>query len=346
MINQQIDNLEITNWAVGDAPLAGTDFAGPGLAAAIGNFDGVHLGHQAVIMAASTAAMRDNLMPAVITFDPHPREFFRQDDAPFTLTDRREKDRLLAGALNNAGGLSKARIIHITFDDTLRRTDAQSFVVDVLRQLGVVQLFAGADFAFGKGRGGDVDTIRAVGQPVGISASTVPLLADKNSAVISSSRIRAALQAGDPNAASAMLGRDWAVTGTVIKGDARGRQIGFPTANIALGNLQRPAFGVYAGDVYMDDAVDTIAGDAGLRLIGHAVANIGIRPTVENRGVLCEAHLFDRDLDLYDKRLLVCLKAFLRPEQKFSAIEDLINQIAVDAEAARQLLSKLASGQS
>ena len=129
-----------------------------------------------------------------------------------------------------------------------------------------------------------------------------------------------------------MLGRDWAVTGKVIKGDKRGRSIGFPTANIALGSLQLPAFGVYAVEV------DLEASDTQVRKIGNGVANIGIRPTVQNRGVLCETHLFDRDLDLYDKRLLVRLKAFLRPEQKFSGIEELINQIGLDAKKARQFL--------
>ena len=129
-----------------------------------------------------------------------------------------------------------------------------------------------------------------------------------------------------------MLGRDWAVTGSVIKGDKRGRSIGFPTANIALGSLQFPAFGVYAVEVDLEED------NAQVRKIGNGVANIGIRPTVQNRGVLCETHLFDRDLDLYDKRLLVRLKAFLRPEQKFSGIEELIDQIGLDAEKARQLL--------
>ena len=167
----------------------------------------------------------------------------------------------------------------------------------------------------------------------------MPLLVDTNTAVISSSRIRAALQAGAPDAAAAMLGHAWAVTGTVIRGDSRGRTIGFPTANIALGSLQHPAFGVYAVEIDLDDGAGPVC------QIGNGVANIGIRPTVQNRGVLCEAHLFDRDMDLYDKRLLVRLKAFLRPEQKFSGIEELINQISLDAEAARQLLPPFALGQ-
>ena len=206
--------------------------------------------------------------------------------------------------------------------------------------LGVRHLFAGIDFAFGKGRGGDFETINNVGKDVGMKATALPLLVDDNTAVISSSRIRAALQAGDPDAAAAMLGRDWAVAGTVIRGDARGRSIGFPTANIALGPLQHPAFGVYAVEV------DIEFDNGEVRKIGNGVTNIGIRPTVRNRGVLCETHMFDRDIDLYDKRLLVRLKAFLRQEQKFSGIEELICQIDLDAKTARKLLPQFVVGQS
>ena len=163
--------VEMIDWAVGDAPLAGTAFAGAGLAAAIGNFDGVHRGHQKVVAAAVAAARRDGLLPSVITFDPHPREFFRQDEAPFHLADRREKDRLLAGLL---GQMGPARVIHIRFDDALRSTRADQFVSDILAGLGVRQLYAGTDFAFGKGRGGDLQTINQVGKPSGISATAVP----------------------------------------------------------------------------------------------------------------------------------------------------------------------------
>ncbi len=337
MKNQQKNMVDVIDWAVGDAPLVQSNSSQLSLAAAIGNFDGVHLGHQRVVRAATAVAQRDNLTPAVITFDPHPREFFRQDEAPFYLSDRREKDRLLAGLLRQ--GVS-AKIIHVRFDDALRKTNACHFISDVLANLGVRQLFAGTDFAFGKGRGGDFETLNNVGKDIGMEATAVPLLVDANTAVISSSRIRAALQAGDPNAAAAMLGRDWAVAGTVIRGDARGRGIGFPTANIALGPLQRPAFGVYAVEVDIED-------DSGMvRQIGNGVANIGIRPTVQNRGVLCETHVFDWDSDLYEKRLLVRLKAFLRQEQKFSGIEELMCQIALDAETARQLLPQFVFGQS
>ena len=341
-MTQQLDHIvEIATWAVGDRSLRdtadGTGFAGPGLVAAIGNFDGVHKGHRQVIAAAGSAANAAGLLPAVITFDPHPREFFRYDETPFRLTDRREKDRLLTTIFASMG---PARVIHVVFDELLRRTEADEFVTGILDCLGVRQIIAGRDFAFGKDRSGDLGGINKVGASVGITASPVPLLTDENGAVVSSSRVRAALQAGTPDAAAAMLGRDWAVTGTVIRGDARGRKIGFPTANIALGGLQHPAFGVYAVEIDCDE------GGAAPRPLGVGVANIGVRPTVADRGVLCEAHLFDQQIDLYDKRLMVRLKAFLRPERKFAAIEDLIKQIEIDAAAARAMLPKQAAAQS
>ena len=314
---------EVIRWQIGDASLDGAS-----LAAAIGNFDGVHRGHQKVVAAACEAAKRDGLVPAIITFDPHPREFFRQEDAPFYLADRVEKDRLLSN-------LRVDRIIHISFNESLRRTDAKDFVTSVLPALGVKQLYAGADFAFGRGRGGQIDTINDYGASVGIVAFSVPLLQDENSVVISSSRIRAALQAGDPAAAAAMLGRDWALTGTVIIGDQRGRKIGFPTANIMLETLQQPAFGVYAVEVDIDDGQTTLQRRAG------GVANIGVRPTFEKKDVQCEVHLFNRDCDLYGQRLLVRLKAFLRPEKKFAGIDELLAQISTDADHARRILSDL-----
>ena len=323
MVKDDKKMAQVVRWQIGDAALDG-----PPLAAAIGNFDGVHRGHQKVVAAACDAAKRNGLVPAIITFDPHPREFFRQEDAPFHLADRTEKDRLLSS-------LDVDRIIHVSFDEALRRTDAEDFVSSVLPALGVKQLYAGSDFAFGRGRGGQIDTINDYGASVGIAPFSVALLQDENSVVISSSRIRAALQAGDPVAAASMLGRDWAVTGTVIKGDQRGRKIGFPTANIALETLQHPAFGVYAVEIDIDDGAAAPQKRAG------GVANIGIRPTFEKKDVLCEAHLFDSDCDLYGQRLLVRLKAFLRPEQRFSGIDALLAQIATDAEQARRILSDL-----
>ena len=311
---------QILSWAVGDAALSQGD-----MVAAIGNFDGVHRGHQQVIENARAAGAARGLPVGVVTFDPHPREFFRHDETPFHLADRAEKDRLIAA-------LGVDRIIHVTFDDNLRCTNADDFVTGVLPALGVKALFGGADFAFGRGRGGDIETISRIGSAVGITANAGPLLTDGNSAVISSTRIRAALQSGEPGLAAALLGHQWAVTGIVEQGDQRGRTIGFPTANIPLGMLLHPAFGVYAVQIFD-------AGEGGdLTLLGNGVANLGIRPTVENRGVLCEAHLFDQQPDLYGRRLAICLRAFLRPEHKFTGIDELTAQIAKDAREARAIL--------
>ena len=320
MIQNDPNPCQIMRWAVGDAPLGLGE-----MVAAIGNFDGVHRGHQQVIEAARSAASARGLPVGVVTFDPHPREFFRRDETPFHLADRAEKDRLIAA-------LGVNRIIHVTFDDNLRCTNADEFVKSVLPALDVRALFGGADFAFGRGRGGDIDTINAIGANVGITATAVPLLADTNSAVISSTRIRAALQSGEPDLAAAMLGHHWAVTGVVEQGDQRGRTIGFPTANIPLGALLHPAFGVYAVQIF--DAAE----DGNFTLLGNGVANIGVRPTVEHRGVLCEAHLFDQQPDLYGRRLAICLHAFLRPERKFTGIDELTAQIAKDAREARAIL--------
>ena len=322
--------FEVVTWSVGDAPLTGGD-----VVAAIGNFDGVHLGHQQVINAAIAAARARSLPSAVVTFDPHPREFFRQDDTPFHLVDRLEKDRLIAA-------LGVDRIVHVTFDDNLRCTDAAAFVTRILPALGVRSLFAGTDFAFGNRRGGDIATINKIGADVGIDATSVPLLTDANSAVVSSTRIRAALQSGESDLAAAMLGHNWSVTGIVQQGDQRGRTIGFPTANIPLGALLHPAFGVYAVQILAADAPNTVKpGEDSFELLANGVANIGIRPTVDHRGVLCEAHLFDQQIDLYGRRLAVSLKSFLRPEQKFTGIDELTAQIAKDARAARAILPPL-----
>lgn len=228
----------------------------------------------------------------------------------------------------------------MTFDEALRSTDAERFVTEILPALGVRSLYAGADFAFGRGRGGDIASINALGansngDGIGIDATGISLLADDNSAVVSSSRVRAALQAGEPEQAAEMLGHDWAITGVVQQGDQRGRTIGFPTANIPLGNLLHPAFGVYAVQIFSAEP------GSEYHLLGNGVANIGIRPTVEDRGVLCEAHIFDQQIDLYGQRLAVTLKSFIRPERKFSGIDELTDQIARDAEAARTILPQI-----
>jgi riboflavin kinase/FMN adenylyltransferase len=307
---------EIIHWTLGEAARSGG-----ALVAAIGNFDGVHQGHQQLIeKACQLAAGQPGSQPAVLTFSPHPRGWFRPTDTPFLLADEMLKNRLLAEA-------GAATIIHVTFDKALQQTEASDFAAKVLQPLNISHLVGGADFAFGKGRSG---TLASLGESVAVTA--MPLLTDENGAVISSSRIRAALQAGQPGLAAEMLGRPPVLAGPVLTGDQRGRQLDFPTANIQLGAFQHPAYGVYA----ILAGIEGVAGPFAGYFAG--VANIGKRPTFADRGVLAEAHLFDFDQDIYGKRLEIQLKAFVRPEQKFTSLESLRAQIAADAAQAKECL--------
>ena len=254
-----------------------------GASVALGNFDGVHLGHAHVLRAAHGA--RPDAALAVLTFEPHPRELFRPDDPPFRLTLSAERADALAG-------LGVRAVFEIPFDRPFSLMTAEQFVVEVLHEgIGAHHLVCGPDFAFGHRRGGDVGFLAARAETLGIGLTIVPPLSDEGGPV-SSTRIRRLLQDGYPERAARELGRPWAIRGMVAHGDARGRTIGFPTANVALGRHLEPARGVYA-------VVATLAD--GARVSG--VANIGRRPTVssdvESR---LEAHLFGFDGDLYDRR--------------------------------------------
>lgn len=314
--------VQVFDWALGDAvPAVMSD--GQKLVAAIGNFDGVHLGHQQVISKARQAADEVGLPLAILTFSPHPRAYFRPDDAPFLLMDRQAKIEALA-----AQGADM--VVHIAFTAELQSCSAEGFVRDVLARLGVVQLFAGADFAFGRGRSGDMDILAELGTHHSMAITPVSLVPDEHSATISSSRIRAALQSGQIALASSMLGHDPVISGPILQGDQRGRLLSFPTANLSMTNLLAPAFGVYAVEAQLGEPAN------GAKLYG--VANIGVRPTVNDRGVLCEVHLFDFDQEIYGERLTVYVKDFIRSEAKFNGLEELKAQIAKDVEAAKRLL--------
>ena len=290
-----------------------------GATIALGNFDGVHLGHAHVLRAAHGA--RPDAPLAVLTFEPHPREVFRPDDPPFRLT--------LSPARAEALAVLGVKLVYeIVFDAAFSEMTAEAFISEVLHHgLGARHLVCGPDFAFGHRRRGDIAFLAARAEALGIGLTVVPPLADE-SGPISSSRIRRALQDGYPERATIKLGRHWAIRGTVTHGDARGRSIGFPTANIALGRHLEPARGVYAVIIRLPD---------GRRLRG--VANIGRRPTVnsgpESR---LEVNLFDFEGDLYGEELDVALHAFLRPERKFPGLDALRAQIAADAAEARRVL--------
>jgi riboflavin kinase/FMN adenylyltransferase len=286
---------------------------------ALGNFDGVHRGHAEVLAAAHQA--RPDLAPVALTFEPHPREHFRPDDPPFRLT-------LLPAKARALGALGARAVVAIPFDAGFSAMAAEGFVEEVLHQgLGARHLACGPDFAFGHRRGGDVAFLRAAAEARGIGLSVVPKLADAEGP-ISSTRVRRLLQDGYPERAAALLGRDWAITGPVTHGDARGRTIGFPTANIPLGRHLEPARGVYAVRARLADG----------RLVP-GVANLGRRPTLGGDPVSrLEAHLFDFAGDLYGQELEVALVAFLREERRFADFGELTRQIAADAAEARRVL--------
>ncbi len=286
---------------------------------ALGNFDGVHRGHAHVLRAAHAA--RPGAKLAVLTFEPHPRELFRPDDPPFRLTLERERQDALAA-------LGVEILYEIPFDRAFSELSAEAFVNDVLHDgIGAVHLACGADFAFGHRRGGDVAFLAGRAEALGMGLSVVPSLSDAQGP-ISSTRIRRLLQDGYPERAAADLGRPWAVRGVVSHGDKRGRTIGFPTANIPLGQHLEPTRGVYAVTATLADGA-TVPG----------VANIGRRPTVED-GLQSrvEAHLFDWEGDLYGQEIAVALHVFLRAERKFASFDELRGQIATDASQARAVL--------
>ena len=301
-----------TNWSNLPADARGATIA-------LGNFDGLHRGHVQVLRAA--AAARPDAELAVLTFEPHPRELFRPDDPPFRLTLSTERAAALA-----AHGV--ALVYELAFDHNFSLMTADSFVAEVLQAgLGARHLACGPDFAFGHRRGGNVTFLAAQAAAQGIGVSVVPPLADAEG-VISSTRIRRALQDGYPERATSALGRPWAIRGVVAHGDKRGRTIGFPTANVALGRHLEPARGVYAVTVTLPDGI-----------VRPGVANIGRRPTVnEGPESRLEVNLFDFAGDLYGQEIGVALHGFLRGEQKFSGLDELKAQIAVDAEQARDLL--------
>lgn len=286
-------------------------------ALAIGNFDGVHLGHGALIRRLVAAACASALAPTVLTFEPHPREFFAPESAPARLTTLREKLELLAEC-----GAEQAMVCH--FNAGFAALTAGDFVEQVLVQgLKARHVIIGDDFRFGRGRQGDFQFLQAAGQRYGFGVEAMgSVLADGER--VSSSGVREALAAGDMEKAARLLGRPYVIDGRVIHGDKIGRQIGFSTANIRIKHDPLPMTGVFAVEV---------GGLGGDPLPG--VANLGIRPTLGGTRPLLEVHLFDFDRDIYGAHLSVRFVHKLRNEQKFPNFDALKAQIALDAQAAR-----------
>jgi riboflavin kinase / FMN adenylyltransferase len=291
---------------------------------ALGNFDGVHRGHQALIADARHQAEGLGVPLVALTFEPHPRGFFVPDTGPFRLTLAPAKRRLLA----NHGVQA---VLAQRFDAAFAALPADAFLEDVLlKGLGTRHVVCGYDFTFGARRGGNVERLRAEGQARGFGVTVLaPVM--REGEIYSSTRIREALRAGMAKEAAELLGYPWEIEGTVELGDQRGRTIGFPTANVALGEHLRPRFGVYAVRVLID-------GEEGQEW-RDAVANLGRRPTFGKLRENFEVHLFDFAGDLYGKTLRVALVDFIRPEMKFAGLEQLKAQIAADGQAARQILT-------
>ena len=290
-----------------------------GAVVALGKFDGFHLGHQAVVGRAVQRGAHERRPVIVATFDPHPVRHFKPDVPPFRLTTLDQRERLFGHAGADA-------MLVFQFDGRLASTSAEDFVARVLgERIGAAAVVTGEDFTFGKGRAGNAAVLRDLGKPCGIDAEAVaPISLDGEQ--VSSSRIREALQAADPHTATRLLTRPFAIEAEVIHGNKRGRELGWPTANMKLGNYLRPSYGIYAVRARLAD---------GRELAG--VANVGQRPMFEPEELL-EVHLFDFSGDLYGQNVEVDLHHYLRPEGKFGSLEELAAQIGRDAEQARVLL--------
>jgi riboflavin kinase/FMN adenylyltransferase len=289
---------------------------------ALGNFDGFHAGHQAVVGRAVRHAQDEGRPAIVATFDPHPVRFFKPDVAPFRLTTLDQRQELFGAAGADA-------MLVLPFDAALAGTTAQDFITDLLLdRYGAAGIVTGSDFVFGKGRGGDVVTLADHARRLSFFTEMVAPVEDE--AVISSSRIREALQAGDCATAARLLTRPFTVRGRVEHGDKNGRLLGFPTANIDMGNYLRPRYGIYAVTGRLPDG----------RVLKGA-ANLGIRPSFDPPKELLEPHFFDFAEDLYGQEIDVAFHAFIRPEAKYDSMDALTAQIAADCDAARGLLADI-----
>lgn len=289
---------------------------------ALGNFDGFHLGHQAVAGEAIRWAREQGRPSIVATFDPHPVRFFKPDVEPFRLTTLEQRQELYLAA-----GAAAMLVFH--FDSELAGTSAEDFVGQLLHErMGVAGVVTGEDFTFGKGRSGNRELLESLGKAQRIEARAVAPVLDGGEPV-SSSRVRKALLAGDPQEAARLLTRPFAIRGIVQHGDKRGREIGYPTANLPIESYLRPKFGIYAvtGKIL----------STGQELQG--AANIGIRPQFTPAKELLEPYFFDFSGDLYGQEIEVAFHHFIRPEAKFDSLDELLEQMGRDCGQARKLLS-------
>lgn len=291
-----------------------------GAAVALGNFDGVHKGHQQVIAGAAAAARAIGAPLAVITFDPHPRRLFHPDEPAFRLMTTEQQARALAD-------LGVDLLYVLNFDFEMANFSDRAFVQQVLHEgLGVRHVAVGFDISFGKGRTGSPEAMKAYGAEMGFTVS-VAEAAGEGAEKFSSTAVRAALRDGHPEEAAAILGRPFAIEGVVRRGQQLGRTLGFPTANVFMVDYVVPRLGVYATRTRLPDG----------RVVP-GVANIGNNPTTGEVETRLEVWLFDFDEDLYGQVIETALIAFLRPEEKFASIDEMVLQIRRDEATARGIL--------
>lgn len=292
---------------------------------ALGNFDGVHLGHRKVIDEAGGVAARLGAPHGVLTFEPHPRRFFRPDEGQFEITPPAGKTRQIRSL-----GVDVMFLMH--FDADFAKKTAEAFVADVLVDgLSVRHVVAGYDFVFGRGRKGNIDVLRRLGKDAGIGVTVLDAVMTADGEACSSTTIRNYIVDGKPESAALLLGRCLEIEGRVQTGDRRGRQIGFPTANVDPGEYIEPALGVYAVWAGVETGQGTVWHEG--------VANIGRRPTFDGEKVMVEVHIFDFGGDIYGEMLRVALVAHLRPERKFDGLPAIRKQISEDCLKAREILA-------
>ncbi len=296
-----------------------------GASAAIGNFDGVHLGHQAVLDVARAEARRLGAPLGVVTFEPHPREHFAQGAPPFRLMSP-------AARASRLERLGVDVLYELPFDEAMARLSAEAFVAEILAgSLGLAHAVVGRDFRFGRNRAGDPEVLARLGEAHGLGVSVAPMVS-LDAGEVSSTRIREALSEGRPREAARLLGHMHRIEGPVLHGDKRGRTLGYPTANLDLHGLHLPRFGVYAVRADVMDGPHRGSHDG--------AASLGTRPMFgENRPNL-ETHLLDFEGDLYGARLSVGLSEFLRPEASFPSVEALKAKMAEDCGRARAALGE------
>ena len=322
--------MKIIKWKFGD----NTPKIDKNIAIAIGNFDGIHQGHVKLLETAKSQAHENNLDFGVVTFDPHPRDFFNSGNSSFKLLDSWEKENLLSQIGVNY-------LIIIEFNEELKNCSANDFLSKILNDtFKVTKMFAGSNFRFGKNREGTIEGNRNFARRLGLDIIAVDLkqtnsIKGKELETISSQRIRKLIQNGQLDIANSLLGRNWCITGIVEKGKQQGREIGFPTANLNIKNFLKPPLGVYVTRLKIIDQKELENSNDWLP----SISNIGTRPTVSGDSINLETHIIDLnnkdfDINLYGKRIRVELLEFLRSEKKFNSLSDLKKQIEFDTKKA------------